>query len=244
MKNICLSITLLFAVLLSVNFVSASAAIGHQFQQSVYGLPLSSGLTLQKVMDLCTQENCKINTQEKTITILSHYDNRVALIISGDLSNSQITMTTKIPYDINTTAVDNCNEGLGCDNYFILHGINPEEYNWGESNRVDLSYLSEIGVLNLQSQEITAISNLGGNALKCGDIWQIRPTCPTGCDGKGPCEGPVMTSEPFPILPSTEFTISSNFVKKQSSNLIYWIIGIAGVVVVIILVLVLMRKKK
>lgn len=240
MKNIYLSIVLLFAVLLSVNFVSAAAVLGHEFGGVIYGLSPSSSLTIDKIMVLCTKENCNIDSSKKTVTIQSHYDNRIALTLSQNREDkTKINLYTEIPYEINNTAVDNCNKGLGCDNYFILHGINPQEYNWSESRRVDLSYLKEIGVIDISNPEIDAMQNLAADLIKCGDTWETRPICPTGCDGKGPCEGAAQFStEPFPTLPLKEFSL----IQKSSSNLIYWITGII-IIAVIMAVFIIKRKK-
>lgn len=233
MKNIYLSIVFLFAVLLSVNFVSAGTCIGGEFTYSVIGIKPSSNLDLGKIMGLCILENCNIDRDAMTLTIQSHYDNRVALIFSQFLDKNELVIETFIPYELNES------QGYynGCP--YIIKEIDPKSYSYKESIKTDLTYLKNLEILDISDSEIEKISEVGDGAINCNGIWKSISDCEI-CDQTPELCGMSLAGESifaFPTLPAQEFSLTQN-----SSSLIYWIVGI--ILVVVILALFLMRKKK
>lgn len=181
MKNIYSITAILFLALLSVNFVSAGTQIipdyGHSFE--INDFQVNPDLTITDVINLCVQESCIIDEGEesnplsnyshkwKTVTIKSHYDNKVALILKYDsITNAEGTettdslrLTTILPYEPNQACIDYSFEpSKGCE--IISTHIKPEEYNWVESVDTDLKYLKELNVIDLSNEEIEEMSSL------------------------------------------------------------------------------------
>jgi len=239
MKNIYLITAVLF--LFSISFTSAVIIPNQQFHLPIGNLELSPDLTFEKVVQLCTRESCIIDNEARTITILSHYDDRVALTFS-QFVNQNIQMDTRIPYD--TAANDTANEPYKTP---IIRDINPADYNWEESIRTDLTWLKEVGVLAISNEDITNIIdayNRGETTATEEDKGKWHYFCnliykiPTDEDWMIGCAADINAQQPSPILPSQEF-MSNN---QKSNNLIYWTVGIA--VVLIVILFLVFRKRK
>jgi len=155
-------------------------------------------------------------------------------------------MTTVLPYRLekgNTTSlidVVNPNHSLSEENISNLdvkcafeENINPLNYNWAESVNNDLFYLKDLGLLTISQEDITQISSQIKSSItleKSDGQWTEMHS--------GGNIGLLNPLAGFPTLPLKEFSL----IKKSSSNLIYWIVGI--ILVVVILSFVLMRRKK
>lgn len=260
MRKITLGLLFGIFILASlINIVSAMPPVEgftcnnsyYSFRSEVAGLQINPDITLEKMIQLCTQESCVLDKPNKgNIIIKSHYDERVALIFGqrpyGDDAPSRFYMEVRLPYQLDSQSCS------------ISDGINPNDYNWKESIKTDLSNLKELGVLDISNEEINSISLLASQnnvTINFDNTWmnvgfgctptkitnennplygQNSQVCPAYEAGTG------VTSEEFLQLPQKSFGST----QSVSSNSIYWIIGSVGIIAVIILVLVLMRKKK
>ncbi|MFC1754421.1 hypothetical protein ACFL96_13685, partial [Thermoproteota archaeon] len=87
----------------------------------------SSFVDVEKLKGLCTQETCTI--EDDYIAIKSSYNPEVSLIMGNTGGTLSIKgLMTKLPYEKNGSKL-------------IPTSIIPEEYNWKESIKADLTYL-------------------------------------------------------------------------------------------------------
>ena len=249
---------LFLAIFLAIAFmsvVSAVAILNPRFHLPVENLDLSKNLTFEKFIQLCTQESCVIDSQKKPITILSHYNNKVALTFSQSF-NGGFEMDTRIPYDI--AANDTNNEPFKNQ---IIRDVDPSQYNWTESIRTDLIYLRGIGVLDISDNDISKIiiayydknpsvnKTAGDWIFSCDLIYKL--VSENGIIG---CIAEADVEAPSPILPLKEFVIENkvtppiNDDKKEqvidnpkSNNFVYYIV--IGIVVLAIILYLIFKKK-
>jgi hypothetical protein len=255
MKNKFLSVIsflLLFSIL-CLNITSACPIFGGDFGLSISGLKLNSNLNMDKLINLCTKENCVIDYNKKQVTIQSHYNSQVALIIFGADANN-IGIYEVIPYKLNQS----CENPKYCP---IPDKINPNNYNWKEAVTTDLNFLKGKGILDISENDlsdITAVSTHGGEILYCEKKWQmatgeacvytlkdVNDSSPTfgkniNIDGgqlvSTDCGG---ISAELLVLPLKGFSISNN---NGNSYLIYYILAL--IVIVLIILFLIFRKRK
>jgi hypothetical protein len=292
MKHIYSISAILFLALLSISLVSAGTQIipsyGHSFEMNDF--QVNPDLTISEIINLCVQESCILNEGEesnelssylhkwKTVTIMSHYDNKVALILKYDsITNAEGTettdslrLTTILPYEPNQACIDYSFEpSKGCE--IISTHISPEDYNARESIDADLKYLKELNVIDLTNEEIEEMSTLAeiGKSIHKfkGDWVQVGVPCypeditdhhpnvqysdedeakgwAESCPSWGNSQEEISTI----ILPEKAYGVQENVISPNqdkeeisSSSLIYWIIGVA--IIVIIVLFLVFRKK-
>jgi len=195
MKDKYSIVMFLFVVLLSMSFTSAGTQIipdyGNSFE--INDFQVNPNLTISDMIILCVQESCIIDDGEessessyyshkwKTVTIRSHYDNEVALILRYDsMTNAEGTktwdflkLTTILPYEPNQACLDyNFQSSKGCE--IISTHISPGDYNWKESVDTDLKYLKGLSLIDLSDEEIEEMSSLaqeGKGIHKFNEDW-------------------------------------------------------------------------
>lgn len=255
----------LMLVVFVLNVVSAGAPLDYEFKAWISGLKLAPDLTIGKVIKLCTQENCHIDRDSiwadrngipESVIIKSHYDSRVALrFYQTQREKSEINLEMSLPYELNETCIEKQESDEvddGCSRT-IPGDIDPETYDWKESIKVDLTYLKNIGLIDIEEEEIEEIYSVYITVKDTGETYSAYMTRPIRlhkCDGSwengcgcGPGEcGPTIISDSFPILPQEELGKIQDVQKPSDSNLIYWIIGIAVIVAVVSFFV--FRKKK
>tara|TARA_Y100000034_G_C6777365_1_gene347187 strand:+ start:147 stop:902 length:756 start_codon:yes stop_codon:yes gene_type:complete len=251
MKNIYSITAVLFLALLSVSFVSAMQSpitcateySPSSYYSTIINLPINSQMELRNLIGVCMENSCVINEDARTVTIRSHYNSDVALIFFYNQNGNTVHMTTKIPHKLqdgnSSIVIDVANleqpvseENASVVKCAIQENIDPSDYNWAESVNTDLSYLKNLGLLAISDGEITQISsNINGPVDIGKSEGEWAQVYSGGVDSSN-------TNPPeFPTLPSEEFSIA-----QTSSNLIYWIIGIALVLVIVLFFI--FRKKK
>ncbi len=182
---------LVLAIFLSLSLVKIALACMTKDSKFILNIG-HLHLDTEKLKQLCTLEKCTISRDY--ITIKSHYDERVAVIIGKIFRDRDFQgITVRLPYNLNE------------ENYPIVSEINPEKYNWKESAAKDLNFLKEIGILEITNSNIEKISNLATNdksIFYCKNRWELWDTSCTDCDGCTRCGGaPVLaTSLPIEIL--------------------------------------------
>ena len=150
MRKITLSLLVgIFALVGIINLVSAGTQIipdyGNSFE--INNFQINPTLTITDVINLCVQESCIINEGEennnlsyyshkwKTVTIRSHYDKEVALILKYDATTNaegtntdySLRLTTTLPYKPNQACIDYAFEpSKGCE--IISTHISPQDY--------------------------------------------------------------------------------------------------------------------
>jgi len=235
MKFTHLITSVFFLALLSVSFVSAGVGLGYEFEYRVIGLTPNEDLSLEKMMVLCALESCEIDKEQMTVTIKSHYDNRVALVISRT-GEDKMVVATILPYELNPDAFNNCT--TNCYPYIENPDINPDNYDYAESIGTDLNFLGEKGVILISDSEINEIKSIESKQIRiCDGSWKdTSSSC--SCDVDAVCAlASTGNLIPFPTLPLNEFNLN-----RDSSNLVYWIIG-GGVVVIVVLFLIFRKKR-
>ncbi len=181
MKKIILTFAGLLLLVGVVNIVSAGTQIIPDYGSSfeINNFQINPNLTITDVINLCIRESCIINEGEennnlssyshrwKTVTIRSHYDSEVALILKYDSTTNAegtktyetLRLTTILPYEPNQACIDYAYEpSKGCK--IISTHISPGDYNWNESVNTDLRYLKELNVIELSEEKIDAMSSL------------------------------------------------------------------------------------
>ena len=239
MKYISIVISFVLVLVLTLSLTSAIVIPNQKFHLPIGNLGLSSDLTFEKVVQLCTQESCVIDNEARTITVLSHYNNKVALTFS-EFFNGNVQMDIRIPYD--TAENDTANEPYKTP---IIRDINPADYNWAESIRVDLTYLKDSEILDISDEDITNIietynkgdSGTGGTSgdwnYFCNMIYKKLAG-----DTQIGCPADVNIQEPSPILPQKEFILEKI---PKSSN---WIYYLGGVIILALILYFVFRRKK
>lgn len=194
-------------------------------------------VNIDKLEEICTPRTC--TASEDFITIRSHYDERVAVIIGKTSSILGFKgITIRLPYDSDERGIP------------VVSEIDPGKYNWKKSVKTDLNFLKETGVLKMEGSEIEKILDLatdGKNILYCKDNWRVLDSnCK--CDEKGEelcvrCTGaPALKT----FLPQKLLTLGIP-IGKAGPGYLYYLIVLIIVLVVIFLVAFLrnqLRKKR
>jgi hypothetical protein len=162
----------ILTLLLVLIFLSQREAIACIFMDWKFTLNIGLELDTNKLEKLCSEETCSMD--ENFIVIKSHYDDRVAVIVGKTHSILGFKgISIRLPYELENETPK-------------ISSIDPEEYNWGESVRVDLSFLKQVGVLKIEDKEIEEIAGLasnGKNILPCKEWKALEANC--FCDENG-----------------------------------------------------------
>jgi hypothetical protein len=177
MKKILYLLLGVAACLSIIKIATACATIGAEFTLKVRNIKMN----LTALEQLCTPDTCIV--EKDYITIQSQHDQRVALIAYKTNSKKSTTeysnaITIGLPYTLNERRIP------------IASTIKPQEYDWKSSVKTDLTFLKNIGVLEISDEDIKTISGLagqGGVIVYCKDKWQsIQGSCDCK-DGKIIC---------------------------------------------------------
>ena len=227
------AVSLVVLSLFLISLASACLMEDWRFALSIGNLNVDTA----KLEQLCTQETCIISND--FITIKSHYDERISVIIGKTDSIVGFKgITIRVPYAYTKA------------NTIIQGDIIPESYNWKESVKTDFTFLKQAGVLNIDGAEIDKISNLSSNGksiLSCeNELKQLSAGCT--CDEKGNvacvkllCKETVIETS----LPSALLSLETNVPEtSKSSNAIYYVIAVILIVAIILVAWIYMSKKK
>ena len=208
-------IILSFILFLNIQFVNALVNPGDDVL-FVSNLKFSPNLTVEKVMSLCSQENCIIDKSIPSVTILSHYDPRVALTLTE--------------YQIN--------QGEAGLKISLPDSINSSDYNWTVSMETDITYLRDIGVFDISDADISNILDAYDKRNAIGEYrlneyeWKYQAGCREILfRGYVQCEVPPKASS-FVSLPEKEFTINKGFVSNSDSGSRYIWFALIGILIV------------
>ena len=240
---------IIWAIILSlflVNIVIACSTIDWRFTLNIGNLNVNA----DKLEKLCTEESCTIS--EDFITIKSHYNEKVAVIIGKTTSILGFKgITIRLPYELNEKGVP------------VISEIDPETYNWKESVKKDLDFLKTTGVLEIEDSEIEKISELatnGKNILYCKNEWKLLgPNCKCNENGEELCAKCSGASAFDTFLPQKLLTIetqetpvenaerSEEETREQTGKnktYLYYLIPIIVLVVIIVVILFIKLKQR
>ncbi len=231
MKKLNITFAMLLTVVLFVQF-SGAVVDNDSWDKhlTILNLPLSSDLTIEKFISLCTKENCVINEDSGAVTILSYYNNEVVLTLVKDIAEgaqeNEILMIVNLPEEIDSGS-----------------------YDWEESVRTDLSQLRDLGVLDISEQDISSMTEAYSKfdpaeittTTTFSGEWQYSETCREILKSNEPKDCFFASGEnsySFDVLPEEEFVLNKD---TTSGTYLFFIIGIA--VILIIIFLIFARKK-
>lgn len=187
MRKLFILWSILFCSLFLIKMVIACDSIDSRFTLFIGDLKMDTN----KLEAMCAPEKCTIDSD--SITIRSHYDSRVGVIIFKARSANGIeAVKIKLPYDLKE-------KGMPVESEIV-----PEKYNWSGSVAKDLGFLKARGILEMADSAIREVSNLAANRRKildCQDGWKaLASNC--DCDKCVKCGGamPVTISLPKDLL--------------------------------------------
>jgi hypothetical protein len=192
-KKILLSI-LILTLFVNIGLVSACRDADAEFT-----VKIKTDIYLESISPYCTEQTCIQG--DFHIVLKSQYDERVAVIIGDNLENFGKEfegIMIKLPYDLEDGLPDSPE----------ISSINPYEFNWEECAKTDLTFLKDVGVINLTSEELNTISELsdsGKNIQLCEEGWESFNYFFACSEDLENCEGdacllPTCIGAAFPVI--------------------------------------------
>ena len=210
-----------FIFFLSIQFANALVSPGDDVL-FISNLKFSPNLSVERVMLLCSQENCIIDKSIHSVTILSHYDHRVGLTLTEyQINQGEANLKISLPANINSS-----------------------DYNWTASIETDITYLRDMGVFDISDANISNILDAYNKRNAIGEYksneyeWKYQAGCREILfRGYVLCEAPPKASS-FASLPEKEFAIDNGFVSNSDSGSRYVWFTLMGILILLFVFLI------
>jgi len=207
-------LALVLAFFLFPEIALACFSPDYEFRLTIGSLKLN----IQKIESLCSEKTCVI--EQDFIFTKSHFDERVSVIFE----RVKKELIFLLPYSLSE-------EGKPLPSF-----IEPKNYDWKSLVRTELSFLKEVGALEISEEEIEKISGIaenGKNIYFCKEWKLLKSNCICE-DGEEVCfrcgSGKMIETK----LPQEVLKLES---KEVSQDFIYYLslIILIGVFVAIFL---------